>query len=426
MQRVTDNEFGAHDEWLTKDSLQNALAFDRIPVSRTSDTDIMMMLKSHQLEPDQGEFVTFRPAPLFGHGAKETKELQNRESAAASFAPASTPFAGVEPRSQQNTPMESEDDVISDANRQVIQDAIRSSLLASFAESASVMSAVDAFNVTESLEVADSFATLNGPLNPVYPGITEQFQVNGWHDGQLIFNPASAEQTESSASLSAKEVAPEQERVSLNFEAARLARDGQSQPSGEFTGALHRQPEPAAPIFFSLPGEVRALEWDLRGDLLSTDDAGPLADTLASLRDEVTKFQKTGRIASPDQSQSTLPPDEFNSRKSDGSLENLVTTARNRLESFSHADVNSCEHVPLSAAIGTATDAAILTQPVSQTSGVERTVLPSESAVLPEATSSPADNRSPTGAAEPGDFSPRYSQLFTKLRQVRSRAVGNR
>jgi|GEM_PF-1266146 len=426
MQRVTDNEFGAHDEWLTKDSLQNALAFDRIPVSRTSDADIMMMLKSHQLEPDQGEFVTFRPAPLFGHGATETTELQNREIAAASFAPASTPFASVESRGQQNTPMVSDDDVISDANRQVIQDAIRSSLLASLAESASVMPAVDAYDVTDSFEVADSFATLNGPLNPVYPGITEQFQVNGWHDGQLIFNPASAEQTESAASLSAKEVAPEQERVSLNFEAARLARDGQSQPSREFAGAPHRESEPSAPIFFSLPGEVRTLEWDLRGDLLSTDDAGPLADTLASLRDEVTKFQKTGRITSPDDSQSTLPPDEFNSRKSDGSLENLVTTARNRLESFSHADVNSLEHVPLSAAIGTATDAAILTQPVSQTSGAERTVLPSESAVLPEATSSPADNRSPTGAAEPGDFSPRYSQLFTKLRQVRSRAAGNR
>ncbi len=414
MQRVTDNEFGAHDEWLTKDSLQNALAFDRIPVSRTSDAEIMMMLKSHQLEPEQGEFVTFRSAPLFGHGAQATKELLNRDSDAASFAQASTPFASVEPRSQQNTPMESEDDVISDANRQVIQDAIRSSLLASLAESASVMPAVDAF------EVAESFATLDGPLNPVYPGITEQFQVNGWHDGQLIFTPPSAEQTESLASLSAMEAAPEQERVSLNFEAARLARDGQTQPSREFTGAAHREPEHSAPIFFSLPGEVRTLEWDLRGDMLSTDDAGPLADTLASLRDEVTKFQKTGRITSPDDSQSTLPPDESNARKSDGSLENLVTNARNRLESFLHADV------PLSAAIGSASDAAILTQTASQMPDIERHLSPSETAVLPEVSSAPADNRSPTGAAEPGDFSPRYSQLFTKLRQVRSRAAGNR
>ena len=205
MQRVTDNEFGAHDEWLTKDSLQNALAFERIPVSRTSDAEIMMMLKSHQLEPEQGEFVTFRSAPLFGHGTQATKELLNRDSDAASFAQASTPFASVEPRSQQCTPMESEDDVISDANRQVIQDAIRSSLLASLAESASVMPALDAFDVTESFEVAESFATLDGPLNPVYPGSTEQFQVNGWHDGQLIFTPPSAEQTESLASLSARE-----------------------------------------------------------------------------------------------------------------------------------------------------------------------------------------------------------------------------
>ena len=82
--------------------------------------------------------------------------------------------------------------------------------------------------------------------------------------------------------------------------------------------------------------------------------------------------------------------------------------------------------VHLSPVIGTATDAAILTQPVSQLSGVERGILPSESAVLPEVTSSPADNRSPAGATEPSDFSPRYSQLFTKLRQVRSRVAGNR
>ena len=432
MQRVTDNEFGTQDEWLTKDSLQNALAFDRIPVSRTSDAEIMMMLKTHQLEPEQGDFVTFRPAPVFEQGAQATKELLNRGSAAASFAQDSTSFSGGETRSQQNAPLESDDDVISDANRQLIQDAIRSSLLASLADSASAMPSVDAFDVTESFEVADSFATVDGPLNPAYPGITEQFQVNGWHDGQLIFNSPSAEQPESTASIPAAEMAQEQERVSLNFEAARLARDGQTQPSRDFTGAANREPERSAPKFFSLPGEVRTLEWDLRGDMLSTDDAGPLANTLASLRDEVTTFQKTGRITSLDDSQTTLPPDEFNDRKPDGALENLVTMARNRLESFSHTDahsqtdVHSDKNVLLSAASGSASDAAILTQTALQMPDIEGNLSPSETSILPEPTSAPADILSPTGAAEPGAFSPRYSQLFTKLRQVRSRAAGNR
>ncbi len=422
MQRVTDNEFGAYDDWLTKDSLQNSLAFDRIPVSRTSDSEIMMMLKSQQSEPEQGEFVTFRPAHVFGPA---TTELLKTEPAAANFAPVSASLSRVEQRGQQNDRLES-DDVVSDANRQVIQDAIRSSLLAGFANSPSAMPAVDAFDVTESFEAAESFATLDGPLNPVYPGITEQFQVNGWHDGQLIFNSLSAEQPESSGSFSAAEVAPEQERVSLNFEAARIARDGHTQPSREITGAAHREPEDSAPKFFSLPGEVRTLEWDLRGDLLSTDDAAPLVDTLASLRDEVTKFQTTSRITPLDDSPAKLPPTELNDRKSDDSLENVVTNARNRLESFSRIDVHSNEHVPSSAAIGSASDAAILTRMPSQMQSNERQRVASESAVLPEVTSAQEDNRSPKGAAEPGDFSPRYSQLFTKLRQVRSRAAGNR
>ena len=419
MQRVTDNEFGTHDEWLTKGSLQSALTFDSIPVSRTSDSEIMMMLKSHQSEPEQGEFVTFRPAPLFGQGLPSTMEIPVKDNFAAavhSQPPALVP--DVAHNIQQMEPAESDDDnVISDANRQVIQNAIRSSLLASLADSASTIPAVDAFDIT------DSFAPLDASLTPGYPGITEQFQVNGWHDGQLIFNSQPADQTENSLTTPATEASSEPEHVSLNFEAARLARDGQTPLSRDNNGSSNREPDRSAPKFFSLPNEVRTLEWDLRGDILSTDDAGPLADTLASFRDEVTRFQQTGRITSVDDAQTSQPTIESSERNSDGSSENLVSAARNRLESLSMATV---AEVHLSPVIGTATDAAILTQPVSQLSGVERGILPSESAVLPEVTSSPADNRSPAGATEPSDFSPRYSQLFTKLRQVRSRVAGNR
>jgi hypothetical protein len=416
MQRVTDNEFGTHDEWLTKDSLQSTLSFDRIPVNRTSDSEIMMMLKSHQSEPEQGEFVTFRPAPSFGQGVPTKMEVPGKESfAAAVHSQPTTPESDVAHRDQLTNPVESDvDNVISDANRQVIQNAIRSSLLASLADSASTISAVDAFDVT------DSFAPLDASLTPGYPGITERFQVNGWHDGQLIFNSQPSDQTENSLSTPATEASSEPEHVSLNFEAARLARDGQTVPSRDNTGSSNREPDRSSPKFFSLPNEVRTLEWDLRGDILSTDDAGPLADTLASFRDEVTRFQKTGRLNSLDNDATSLPTTESSDRNSDGSPESLVSTARNRLESLSSAEVL------VSTIMGTATDAAILAQPVPQISGVERSVLPAESTVLPEATSSPADNRSPTGAAEPGDFSPRYSQLFTKLRQVRSRAAGNR
>ena len=417
MQRVTDNEFGTHDEWLTKDSRQSTLTFDRIPVNRTSDAEIMLMLKSHQSDLQQGEFATFRPAPLLGQGVSKTKELAGKESlsAPAVFSQTPTPVTDVAQHYQQIDPVELDDhNVISDANRQVIQNAIRSSLLTSLAESATAISAVDVFDIT------DSFATLDGSLTPGYPGSTEQIQVNGWHDGQLIFNSLSADKTENSLSTSATEASSEPEHVSLNFEAAKLARDGQIPPSRDTTGSSNRDSDQSSPKFFSLPNEVRTLEWDLRGDILSTDDAGPLADTLASFRDEVTRFQKTGRIASPADAATSRRTIESDDRNSDESLESLISTARNRLESLSAADTH------LSAVIGTATDAAILTQPVSQISVVERSVLPAEAAVLPEATSSPADNRSPAGAAETSDFSPRYSQLFTKLRQVRSRVAGNR
>jgi type II secretory pathway predicted ATPase ExeA len=416
MQRVTDNEFGTHDEWLTKDSLQSTLTFDSIPVSRTSDSEIMMMLKSHQSEPEQGEFVTFRPAPLFGQGLPATMEMPGKENfAAAVYSQPPVPASDIVQHRQQIDPAESDDDnVISDANRQVIQNAIRTSLLASLADSASTIPAVDAFDIT------DSFATLDGSLTPGYPGIAEQFQVNGWHDGQLIFNSQPVDQTENALSSPVPEIASEPERVSLNFEAARLARDSQTPLSRENTGSSNRESDRSSPKFFSLPNEVRTLEWDLRGDMLSTDDAGPLADTLASFREEVTRFQQMGRITSPDNAATSQSTNEADDRNPDGSLASLVSTARNRLESLSAAEVHT------SPVMGTATDAAILIQPVTQTSGGESSVLPAESAVLPETTSSPADNRSPAGAAETSDFSPRYSQLFTKLRQVRSRVAGNR
>ncbi len=416
MQRVTESEFGTHDEWLTKDSLQSTLAFDRIPVSRTTDSEIMRFLKSHELEPEQGDFITFRPAPLFGQTASPTKELSGEENFAVT-AVHSQPDASVSvvQQSLHADPAESEDDnVISDANRQVIQNAIRSSLLAGFADSASAIPAVDAFEVT------DSFAPLDGPLTTGYPGITEQFQVNGWHDGQLIFNSQPADQTENPLSIPAKDASSEPMRVSLNFEAARLARNGQIPPSRDNAGSSNRELDRSSPVFFSLPNEVRTLEWDLRGDILSTDDAGPLADTLASFRDEVTRFQQTGRLTSLDDAATSPPTIESNDGDSDGSSESLLSTARNRVESLSAAEVHSC------VVKGTAIDAAILTQPVSQITGVERSILPAESAVLPEVTSSPADNRPPAGATEQGDFSPRYSQLFTKLRQVRSTVAGNR
>jgi hypothetical protein len=375
----------------------------------------MMMLKSHQAQPEQGEFVTFRPAASFGQGIPTKMEMPGKENfAAVVHSQPTAAVADVAQNIQQMEPAESDDDnVISDANRQVIQNAIRSSLLAGLADSVTAIPTVDAFDVT------DSFATLDEPLTSGYPGITEQYQVNGWHDGQLIFN-SQPDSSENAQPTPAMEASSEPERVSLNFEAARLARNGQTPPSRDNTGSSNREPDRSSPKFFSLPNEVRTLEWDLRGDILSTDDAGPLADTLASFRDEVTRFQKTGRLNSLDNDATSLPTTESSDRNSDGSPESLVSTARNRLESLSSAEVL------VSTIMGTATDAAILAQPVPQISGVERSVLPAESTVLPEATSSPADNRSPTGAAEPGDFSPRYSQLFTKLRQVRSRAAGNR
>lgn len=417
MQRVTDNEFGTHDEWLTKDALQSALTFDRIPVSRTSDTDIIRLLKSQQAEPEQGDFVTFRPTPVFGQAISSPKDLPGHENPAvealAQSLPA-PPMSVVQQIKQVDTAPSEDDDVISDANRQVIQNAIRSSLLAGLASSASNIPDVDPIDVT------DSFAAVDAPLTPDYPGIAEQYNVNGWHDGQLIFNSPAADQTERSPSILASEASSEPEHVSLNFEAARLARNGQIPISRDNTASSNQDSDRPAPVFFSLPNEVRTLEWDLRGDILSTDDAGPLADTLASFRDEVTHFQKTGRLNSLDNAPTSLPTTESIDRNSDGALESLVSTARNRLESLSSAEVL------VSTGMATATDAAILTQAVSQISSFERGALPAESAVLPEATSSPADNRSPKGATESSDFSPRYSQLFTKLRQVRSRVAGNR
>lgn len=428
MQRGSENELGAYDQWLTKESLENAIAFDKIPVRRTSDAEILMMLKSHQSASAQGEFVTFRPAPFLGQGLRTTPERLNSEFAETTNPLTMNQGSNAEQYVDPSDVTESavvidiipeitppaDDNVLSEANRQLIQNAIRVSLPANLAEPAPSRPVVNVFDITDSPSISDV------PLDSVYPGITEQLQFKEWHDGQLIFNSVSAEHPETSVPVPAADATPESVRISLNFEAARLARDGQALHTRDVVGVGHREPEHPATRFFSLPNEVRTIEWDLRDDTLSTDDAGSFADTLSSLRDEVTTFQRTGRLTSVDDGQQIPPSYEFSESKHDAAPEQLTTIARNRIEPIPR------EESTLASAFSAISEAAILAKPAPLTFGPESSIVPAETKIAQEATSFQADNRPPAGAEEPGDFSPRYSQLFTKLRQVRSRATGNR
>jgi len=225
---------------------------------------------------------------------------------------------------------------------------------------------------------------------------------SAWQDGQLIFGHETSDPADVQpvvATPRTETTSIESEQVSLSFEAARIAR---SEPDQDANDAIENDGEESTPergTFFTLPIDVNTIEWDLRSELADPVGVFPLAESLASLRNEVTSFQQNRRnILSDDSDGPEQLGEASSSADSTVVRDSLVARAKRQLEgmpSFRSAEVHVVDD--------------------------HRTLV----SVHDDRSSSPTAEEPNSDAARTDSSLPNFGQLFTRLRQKRQQAVEN-
>ena len=349
MQRATSNHWGFDDQETFAITAQHSLTFDRIPITRSSDEDIVTWLTNHSNVTEQGEFVVHSPFAA-SQSAERLVEARNTHL-----------FQNVTP-----------------------------------ADSGTEGREADSFNTIDN-------SRFNTPL--------ETFARPGWQDGQLIFKGIRDSQaTETRSPESSSESSNDFEHIALNFEAARLARDEHVATARDNTHL-----ESSTGKFFSLPGDITTLEWDLRAGTMNSAEVTPLVDSLAALKEEITSFQQSahdsirGSFDAADAGIHSNVPAEASKQKS----ESLISVARQRLDSSdrSVAELITSDDSLRSSHVdsGFVGSSAVIADagPVPST-----TMLPATSSLT---------NQMGIQRGTAGSFEPRFGQLFTRLRQVRKK-----
>jgi hypothetical protein len=285
---------------LTTDfSATQSTTFDKIPMRHTSDSEILSSLTQHSANTDHGVFVMFN-----GHGLTRTSasEHVSTESSGAETARKSVHVSAV---GDEQFGIRIHDKLAQ----------VRSSILSSDSD--------EADGVADKEESSAS-----------------------WMDGKLIFGDTetsaveaeAAIETDTSATMSDDDSAVDAGSVSLSFEAAKAARDEHGGASGETAevAKLRRK-------FFSLPEDVKTIEWDLRSSLIGCDEVSPLANSLAALQHEVTSFQQGGRITGKtDAGPEAEAGSSTASPQTAADPQSLVGRARRRLDT-SESDLRTVE-----------------------------------------------------------------------------------
>lgn len=206
-----------------------------------------------------------------------------------------------------------------------------------------------------------------------------------WRDGQLLFDELSEDMD--SENTEEEIVAADLERISLSFEAARVARDGHLSKNPETAS-----PESPAEKFFTLAHDLQTTGWDFRGSAISPEDIAPLADSLASLQEEVTAFRENGRMTDPEDAAPKSDAQTENSSAIAAQQETLIVLARKRLENAEFSDSD---------------------------------MMPDEEAVTVGLPLAPPPQPKDAGADHIGESDPGFARLFTRLREIRAKADEN-
>lgn len=201
--------------------------------------------------------------------------------------------------------------VMSEENRLLIREALRISLNSDLQESGPPV--------------------LSGPLAPPLPF---NAAAEAWQDGSLVFEEYHVPVNEPTASQ------PEVTHAGLD-------RDNSNSKSGNPVS-------PTVDRMFTIPVDLHSLEWDLRSSIVEFPEVMPLAESVDSLRNEVSDFHAGLRGAAESESTASDHSDQ-----TDNSSLNLLGQARRRL----YGD-------PVPSASSDTDDAAILTEadPVSSSS----------------------------------------------------------
>ncbi len=422
MQRVSGQH---HDDFDIVPNSRNSMTFDRIPFVPTSDADIELSLTQASKRHESGAFLVSKSVTLTQPNDVESG-IENINSVMPTTAD-SHPFVGVEHFSssefdgtaavrntalqvpatdnamfQENTVAVASGAIapaaiVTEADRLVIQTAIRFSLSQSFS-SLSSSGGTNHSSSPAAFESSDPSVQLSTKME------------QGWHDGQLIFEDNSSPESNTQRQVEEdSDSGTTTEKVSLNFEAARIARDEHSQATRETL-----VPPVVTDKFYTLPDTVRTIAWDLRSALTDTDEIAPLADSVASLRESVTSFQQGGRQQT---SASNLSPSAADlSARYAGSSDSLVVIAKRRLQQPESSQVSAS--TPPETLSKLAASAAVTA--VEKNAGPATTL--SETAISHSVTVS-VEPKHQEGQHHPtADF----GQLFTRLRKLRSQVTEKR
>jgi type II secretory pathway predicted ATPase ExeA len=409
MQRVSDGLAG--HSWDDRGSSDSAMSttFDQIPIFDVSDKEISQLLQSRAERSTHGTFDAVKSHDTFSLAS--VSHLDDQLMAVDSGTAPRAPYVGVElfnpaddePSTELNeqlpaTPAEPAE--FSEADREFIQNAIRSTL-SKYLPGTSSSVAGDHLMT----EAADSDA-IPGSHDSVHKD-----QRSAWNDGQLLFNGSGTDALRDAISERVlnhlTEAMADGDNISFSFEAARAARD--VQVSADQSDPTSDQP---ADKFFSLPENPRTVQWDLRSGLFAGEEIAPLADSLASLRDEVTSFQQTS-------------PAETSRPNFDGLSEPISTGINVAGDSLVSRAKRRLDHENDAAAVRVTSEAAHLlgAAVVERKSASPRATGAAETVCTPlvhaaEQPSATSHNHNvPAGTS--------FSRLFTQLRKMRAQSTEN-
>ncbi len=393
MQQLNNGMLSRSDISIAGDvAIAGSLSFDRIPIIRTSDYEIISSLTRSANAAEDGTFVLFNSTPAIP--ANWTDVYPTDRPLASVFGGVTVPpVVGVEHFNAAETAAsetsfenhgfdrhDAEDEsVVSDTNRLLIREAIRSSL-------------AHVIKVPGSSEHAE----LSGSLPQEVESILEALLLpkgNGheslWHDGQLVFGHKPTE-----VFAAKDESTTADDDVPLSFDAARIARDELNQIPPESISQ-----KPKAETFFTLPVEVKSIEWDLRSELVDLDEVFPLAESLAALRVEVSTFQQFGLSNDTASSKGmSLNVPTTQAPESTVPVDSLVSLAKRRLEETDFAGGTITQQSTGLLSASSRIDEPLTARHQESTAVAEETV----NAVAPASR-----------------VVPKFSQLFTRLQAMR-------
>ena len=266
----------------------------------------------------------------------------------------------------------------------------------------------------------------------IYTTATTRISPRLWDDGQLLFGPKPAAEQDPSSTESGDLKAPGE--IASSLEAV------QSEALEQFNAA-----QPTENHFFTLPVALKAIEWDLRSALVDFDEVLPLAESVAEFRDEVTLFQQGGGRNVEESSE--IAGGMYGTAASDSHVESsgelpsdpktpddsLVARAKRRLENKEQSRSSSGvivfeEQLAAAAPLSGRCTITALSQLVLElpASGHGHELDSAHRVGVGTKGSSHMVAASVADSAPVSSTTPKFGQLFTRLRQKRSQAAESR